>query len=589
MRKFTLFFMVVALFFSGVTTFAQSVLIVEPGVGTLNAAIKANGGNKIYQLKAGQWYQLDAIIENVDYHLQIIGEVPAAGKIPATLQTNADAGGAVFNKMFDAKGNITLKNVYFVNADLTGVVGNEFLHQSKEDGRTIVDKCIIDPVSNGNGLVMNSGNTKTYFTNNLCLRMGHQLNPNDGHFFVTDNNSGKGVDTLHVENNTFVAMGTTMHAGGFTKFVHNYINWNHNTWVLQKSQIDWTNWENEMYFTNNLMFDFQTQPWAANWQPMPGGDAPQPKPALIYSDTIPGETLPSKTIQYWEYNMHYRNPKFYTMLNELNAMAIKDSKPIMNLQPLLWPNDSINAKLPNNVPRETILFKDDKTFPNWKYGNHLTDIDPKFVEAKIYQRSDSFVVWTKPASMVHAMGYPADQVPPASKWAKWHWDLDGDPSINTAWPVFNGVYTNPALLKASIENLPLGDLNWFPEAKAKWEAEKDKIFAHIKSGNEGKYVFTGIQSKIEGVDFTADCYPNPFTNETTISFTLKGNTGVEISIVNMMGQEVMSLVNEVKPAGSHTIKWNGKDNNGNRIQTGMYLYKIKTDTGSKAGRIIFSK
>jgi flagellar hook assembly protein FlgD len=56
-----------------------------------------------------------------------------------------------------------------------------------------------------------------------------------------------------------------------------------------------------------------------------------------------------------------------------------------------------------------------------------------------------------------------------------------------------------------------------------------------------------------------------------------------------MGQEVMSLVNEYKPAGSHTIKWNGKDNNGNRLQTGMYLYKIKTDTGSKAGRIIFSK
>ena len=95
MKKFTFLFLSVLLLFS-YAGIAQTVLVVQPGVGTLNAAIKANGGNAIYQLKAGEWYQLDAIIENVDYHLQIIGQEPAVkGGKPATLQTGSDAGGAV--------------------------------------------------------------------------------------------------------------------------------------------------------------------------------------------------------------------------------------------------------------------------------------------------------------------------------------------------------------------------------------------------------------------------------------------------------------------------------------------------------------
>ncbi len=91
----------------------------------MNAAVATYGGDKIYELTAGEWYQLDAPIENVDYHLQIIGSEPAEpGGMPATLQTGSDVNGAVFSNMFDAKGDITLKNIYFVNADLNAQVAN---------------------------------------------------------------------------------------------------------------------------------------------------------------------------------------------------------------------------------------------------------------------------------------------------------------------------------------------------------------------------------------------------------------------------------------------------------------------------------
>ncbi len=50
----------------------------------------------------------------------------------------------------------------------------------------------------------------------------------------------------------------------------------------------------EQYWTNNLMFDVQVDPYANNWQPMPGGDPSMPKPNLIYADTLPGEVMPSE-------------------------------------------------------------------------------------------------------------------------------------------------------------------------------------------------------------------------------------------------------------------------------------------------------
>jgi len=544
---------------------AQDVLVVDPGVGTLNAAIDAHGANKIYQLKKGEWYQLTSIIENDGYHLQIIGEDPGEG-MPATLQTNADAGGSVFARMFNAKGNITLKNIYFVNADLTGVIGDQFLEQAGVDARTIINNCVTHPTSNGIAVVLASGNNKLYFTDNLSIRMGHQLNPNCGHFFVTDG-SGVGFDTLYVENNTFVAVGTNMHAGGFNQMVHNYSKWNHNTIIHQKSQIDWSNFEEEYYWTNNLMFDVQTQPWAVTWQPMPGSPASTPQPALIYADTIPGEALPTQRIQFVQYNLHYRNPKFYDLIEELNALAIEKEKPLMYLMPLIWPVDSAD------VARETAFFNDDTKFPNWKYGNTFTDVDPLFEDAKIYEHSDWFVKWTKPASMQHAMGLPASEVPPVTEWTQYHWMPDADISINDTWPVFNGRYTNPEILKASIEGLPLGDLNWFPEAKAIWEANKKLIDDHMRAGNEEKITLSGTSvNNLPGQGIGISIYPNPVKGD-IITLSREAD---RVIVYNVTGSELISIrnVNQINVA---------------ELPNGIYLVRVQSNNEFFTHKVIIAK
>lgn len=71
-------------------------------------------------------------------------------------------------------------------------------------------------------------------------------------------------------------------------------------------------------------------------------------------------------------------------------------------------------------------------------------------------------------------------------------------------------------------------------------------------------------------------YPNPFNPSTRISFELRVNTPVRLTIYDVLGREVVMLVNEQLSAGRHEYVWNGQDKNGAAMPTGIYLYELKT-------------
>jgi hypothetical protein len=548
---------------------AQDILVVAPGVGTLNDAITANGGSKIYQLSAGEWYGLSGPIENVDYHLQIIGSEPVvAGGMPATLQTGSDVNGVAFDKMFDAKGDITLKNIFFVNADLSAQVANQFMVESKTDSRVIIDRCVIHPASVAIGINGQASGIKTYFTNNQVIDFGHQLSPNDGHFFAFDNASGAGLDSLFVENNTFVCIGMNLFQGSFGNYVNNFVAFNHNSFCFTKSQIDWTTLKKQQYWTNNLMFDLQTQPYANNWQPMPGGDAGRPKPNLIYADTLPGEVLPSTRPVFVQYNSHYRAQGFYDLITELNVFSAAQvpALPGVYLFPLVWPKDTLDC-------REAQMFNT-TSFSGFKYGNTITDVDPKWTDTRIYQHETNFIAWTKPASYIHALGQSSTNYPPATEWAQWWWIPSGDLSNNSVWPVFDGTYTDAQTLKGSIEkNVPLGDLNWYPAAKSAFMAKHAEIWAHMKAGNTGQidigYLNTGLQTnKVDA--FTI--YPNP----TKDVMKIKGSKNAQVTISTLEGRKVKTLdkVSEV---------------NVSDLSNGTYIVTIKEGKKVSTQKLLIQK
>jgi hypothetical protein len=70
-------------------------------------------------------------------------------------------------------------------------------------------------------------------------------------------------------------------------------------------------------------------------------------------------------------------------------------------------------------------------------------------------------------------------------------------------------------------------------------------------------------------------YPNPFNPETVIKFTLPQDMPVTLKVYNILGQVVNTLVDEVLPAGDHSVIWNGKNGQGRDVASGVYFYRIK--------------
>jgi hypothetical protein len=72
-------------------------------------------------------------------------------------------------------------------------------------------------------------------------------------------------------------------------------------------------------------------------------------------------------------------------------------------------------------------------------------------------------------------------------------------------------------------------------------------------------------------------YPNPFYPKTTISFSIKQNSEIELEIFNIKGQRVKTLINEFMQTGDHSTIWNGDDEYGKHVCSGLYFYKLSTN------------
>ncbi|MFO7660692.1 MAG: carboxypeptidase regulatory-like domain-containing protein, partial [Candidatus Cloacimonadaceae bacterium] len=84
-------------------------------------------------------------------------------------------------------------------------------------------------------------------------------------------------------------------------------------------------------------------------------------------------------------------------------------------------------------------------------------------------------------------------------------------------------------------------------------------------------------------------YPNPFNPETTIAFDVKGTQTVRIEIYNTKGQLIRTLVDEVKNNGHHTVIWNGRDNHGSAVASGVYHYRMRAGSYKADRRMMLLK
>ncbi|RMH78872.1 MAG: T9SS C-terminal target domain-containing protein, partial [Calditrichaeota bacterium] len=81
-------------------------------------------------------------------------------------------------------------------------------------------------------------------------------------------------------------------------------------------------------------------------------------------------------------------------------------------------------------------------------------------------------------------------------------------------------------------------------------------------------------------------YPNPFNPETNITFALPRATQVTLTIYNVLGQKVRTLVNGFLEARVHTVRWDGKDDRGVAVPSGFYIYRLEAGDFTGAKRML---
>ena len=91
------------------------------------------------------------------------------------------------------------------------------------------------------------------------------------------------------------------------------------------------------------------------------------------------------------------------------------------------------------------------------------------------------------------------------------------------------------------------------------------------------------------VSLTASNFPNPFNPETVIAYQIPESGDVSLIIYNVLGQKVRSLVSAYQVAGAYQVRWDGRNNNGQTVASGRYVYYLKTVQGEITGRMVLLK
>ena len=84
-------------------------------------------------------------------------------------------------------------------------------------------------------------------------------------------------------------------------------------------------------------------------------------------------------------------------------------------------------------------------------------------------------------------------------------------------------------------------------------------------------------------------YPNPFNPTTTISYTISQSGNVEITIFNVTGQLIKTIQKKHDSAGSYSTEWDGKNNQGISVATGLYIYQAKFGNSLLAKKMLIIK
>jgi len=90
----------------------------------------------------------------------------------------------------------------------------------------------------------------------------------------------------------------------------------------------------------------------------------------------------------------------------------------------------------------------------------------------------------------------------------------------------------------------------------------------------------------EALDFALHARPNPARSAATLAFDLPRAAPVRLALYDVRGRCVRVLLNEETSAGSHAVRWDGRDHAGRRMGAGVYQVRLDSDGRSRASRLV---
>jgi hypothetical protein len=135
---------------------------------------------------------------------------------------------------------------------------------------------------------------------------------------------------------------------------------------------------------------------------------------------------------------------------------------------------------------------------------------------------------------------------------------------------------------------------------ADFDADGDNDLAVANELSDNVSILQNLTNDVTSVDDGAGArlpdefrleqnYPNPFNPATSIAYSLDARAHVTIDIYNVLGRKVRTLINDTQPAGSYQVVWDGTDQTGRAVATGLYLYRLQIGERAATKKMILLK
>jgi hypothetical protein len=505
-------------------------------------------GPGVYTVEAGQAYAFDGRID-LTFEVTIQGPdngwVMEAANLPILVNTPSADGAA--RSFFEIKegGALTLKNVLFSGMNNNGEVAGTFVANTG-GSKMIVDNCVFTDWQDFALRNLYKGDsisiTNTVFINGLRLRNS----PWGGFPLRMD----VACDNVLLENNSVVNSGRLIANSG--PFNNATVHELHNTY-LNQTVAGHEQRANEFITANNIFYNFHFLGYKTEFHSSPNNTYDSYFTTWNYfADSK--DNLDSVSL-YLGQNLFYREQAILDWFDTVGGDSIAPS--------LLWEHADVDS---------FILADNDYTI-----GANYAEMDPGFT---MHPGNTQAIV-----NYINGSWIATDE-----DWSDWRiaspvtFGNDGFPVLS--WPpAFDLSYSNSSLQTAGTDELPLGDLNWFPDKKAEYLAGKDAFIASIRDSMVNAQIvydpltmdqtplITSIVSSTERFDlsklYLSGNYPNPFRQNTTIKFGLDQRSTVTLTVFNLSGQQVFEANRQEFTEGNHEINFNAAN-----LSSGTYLYKI---------------